>query len=195
MTRRTDRDDSAGAGLADLLRQYEAGLADLARIGRDELESQVEHLQALAETLALGRRLLRIYDEVKYLPPGRRARLKERGCVVRGHEVKGGERATIIRLDLKRHPYTLTFREPEVSYEDVKAVLDLRTGTAESSDLVCSILLELDVNEPGDGWTPRRVDAFVPGEWVRDVLEVSARLDPPGAPSEDLKKRFGLGRS
>ncbi len=201
MTWQTDQDDIAGDDLAGLLRQYEAGLAHLDTVGRDDLEAQVEHLQALAEKLALGRRMLRIYDAVKFVSPDRRPQLERWGCVVRGHEVQGAERATLIRLDLLKRPYTLTFREPEVSYEDVRACLDLQTDNGE---LVFSTLLQLDVNEPGDGWTPRRVDAFVPGDWVRDVLDFSVRLesgggagrqDGPSAQPDDLKKRFGLGRS
>ena len=194
-------EDDGGAGLDDLLRLYKAGLARLDKVGRDDLEAQVEHLQALAGTLALGQRLLRIYDEVKFVPPNRRPQLKQWGCVVRGREVKGAERATIVRLELQRRPYTLTFREPEVSYDDVQAFLDLH---AEKGGLVFSTLLQLDVNEPGGGWTPRRVDAFVPGEWVKDVLRFSIQLESgggdgrqggPGAQPDELKKRFGLGRS
>lgn len=199
MTRQAE--DDAGAGLAGLLRQYEAGLAHLDKVGRDDLEAQVEHLQALAGKLALGERMLRVYDAVKFVPPDRRPELKQRGCVVRAHEVKGAERATVIRIELQRHGYTLTFREPEVSYEDVNAFLDLHT---DKGKLVFSVFLQLDVNEPGDGWTPRRVDAFVPGDWVRDVLAFSVQLEPggvqggqdgPSADQDDLKKRFGLGRS
>lgn len=201
MTWQIEDEDIAGDDLAGLLRQYDAGLARLDTVGRDDLEAQVEHLQALAGKLALGRRMLRIYDEVKFVPPGRRPQLEQWGCVVRGHEVKGAERASLIHFDLQRRPYTLTFREPEVSYEDVRACLDLH---ADQGALVFSILLELDVNEPGAGWTPRRVDAFVPGDWVRDVLDFSVRLEPgrapggqdgPSAQPDDLKRRFGLGRS
>lgn len=200
MTWQTEDDDPAGAGLPGLLRVYEAGLARLDEVARDDLEAQVEHLQGLAGTLALGQRMFRIYDELKFVPPDRRSQLKQWGCAVQDREVKGAERATVIRLKLQGRPYTLLFREPEVSYEDVKAVLDLRTG---SGELVFSVLLQLDVNEPGHGWTPRRIDAFVPGDWVRDVLDFSVRLesggrdggqDGPDAQPDALKKRFGLGR-
>ncbi len=194
MTWKVDDDDLAGGGLAGLIRQYESGLAHLGKVARDDVEGQVEHLQYLASTLGLGKRLLRTYDEVKFVAPGRRPQLKQWGCVVRGHEVKGAERATVVRIELQRRPYILTFREPEVSYEDVKAYLDLH---ADKGQLLFSALLHLDVNEPGDGWVPGTIEAFIPGDWVKDFLELSLHLDQTThgtdvSPTDDLRKKFGL---
>lgn len=194
MTWQIDDDDLAGAGLDGLLRQYEAGLAHLDTIAPDDLEARVEHLQALAVKLALGERMLRVYDAMKFVPPDRQSRLNAWGCVVHGQEVKGAERARIVRIELQSLPYTLTFREPDVNYVEVTAMLDLHAG---QDRLVFSVLLHLDVNEPGDGWTPGRIEAFVPGDWVHPFLELSTRLDHPTqttdvSPAESLRKKFGL---
>lgn len=199
MTWQTEDEDPAGAGLPGLLRLYETGLAHLERVKQDDLEAQVEHLQSLAGKLALGRRTLRIYDAVKFVPPDRRAHLERLGCVVRGREIKGAERETVVRVDLHGRPYVLTFREPPASQEEVLAYLDIHDGDGRG---VFTVLLAFDINEPGDGWVPRRIDAFVPGNWVRDLLDFSVRLETgggaggqngPSAQPDDLRKRFGLG--
>lgn len=194
MTWQTEDDDPAAAGLPGLLRLYEAGLARLGTVPRDDLEAQVEHLQALAGRLALGERTLRIYDAVKFVPPARRAQLEQWGCVVRGHEIRGAERATAVRIDLHGRPYALTFREPPASQDDVLAYLDIHDGDGRG---LFTVRLAFDVNEPGEGWVPREIEAFVPGDWVTDVLGLSTRLEGTAdatdvSPADSLRKKFGL---
>ncbi len=198
MTAQTEDDDSHGTDLDGLLRQYEAGLAASQPAGADDIEALVEERQALARKLGLGRRVLRVYDEVKFVSPGRRPHLKRLGCVVRSREVKGAERATVVQLDLRGRAYALTFREPPASHEEVLAYLDVQPR---DGPVVFTVLLKFDINEPGDGWMPGEVEAFVPGTWVKDFIELSINLDStaephansPTEPERDsLKKKFGL---
>ena len=133
-----------------------------------------------------------------YVPEVRRRELDRLGCVVLDRELRSADRATVVRLTVNRHPYVLTFREPSPSQEDVYAFLDLASGDGPPLFTLC---VTLDVSEPGSGWIPHRVDAFVPGDWVRDLLELSSRLDqssrhtpsgPDDADGRTLRQRFGL---
>ncbi len=185
--------------LEKLLHTLDAGLETIKTLGGQDVLSQVKQRKALAKRLSLPERLLRIYDEVKFVPEQRKQVLEQWGCVVSSQQVSGADLATVVRFDLKQTPYALCFREPPVSYEAVYAYLDLSTAAGE---LIFSCHLRFDVVDSGHEWVPLDVDAFIPGDWVRDFLTLSTlvEVDVKGQgvktkpqQIEDLKKKFGLG--
>ena len=65
--------------------------------------------------------------------------------------------------------------------------------------------MEVEVNKSMSDWVQRAVEAFVPGDWVKDILTLSTALAAHLAveeahsremfeiqQTEELKKRFGL---
>lgn len=192
----TDPDQPADT-VEGLMHRFEAGLAALAQAPPGDIEHQVEQRRALAQELGLAQRLLRIYDALKFVPDARRRLLQQHGCAVHALDIRGAERATAVRFDYGSRAYTLTFKEAG-GYEEVRARLDLEQ---DGGDGRFTVRLAFDVNEWGPAWTPRDVDAFIPGDWVKDILELSTLLEakdePPEIPPEQadreaIKKRFGL---
>ena len=111
--------DGAEKDLETLLEILHAGMDALKRSDKKDVLTQVEQRKQLAESLSLGGRLLRIYDEVKFVPDDRKDLLRRYRCVVSGREVQGADLTTIIRFNLRSKGYVLRFREPPVSYEEV----------------------------------------------------------------------------
>ncbi len=184
--------------LQELLRVYDSGLEALKTVSGSDVHAQVRARKNLATRLALAQRLVRIYDEVKFVPDQRKPALTQLGCIVHGQEVHGVERTSLVRFDLRQTPYLLRFKEPPASQDGVVSYLELLEP---SGNLFFSVLVELDVNESGRGWVPTEIEAFVPGDWVKDILALSISLDgessrsqstPRASDPEDLRKKFGL---
>ena len=190
--------DSAEKDLETLLEILRAGMDALKRSDKKDVLTQVEQRKELAESLSLGGRLLRIYDEVKFVPDDRKDLLRRYRCVVSGREVQGTDLTTIIRFNLRSKGYVLRFREPPVSYEEVNAYLDLCKATGE---VLFSVRLKFEVDDTTQQWLPVDVDAFIPGDWIKDFLVFSMQLaaeteqpktQPDTEETEELKRRFGL---
>ena len=190
--------DGRADGLEQLLHMLDSGLEAINTLGGQDVLAQVKQRKALAKRLSLAERLLRIYDELKFVPDQRKQVLERWGCVVSGRETRGTDLATVVRFDLKQTAYVFCFREPPVSLEAVYAHLDL---CAAAGELMFSCRLKFDVDESGREWIPLDVDAFVPGDWVRDFLTLSTflavdksdqKVRSKSQEIEDLKKKFGL---
>ncbi len=184
--------------LEKLLDTYRAGLEAVKAVSEKDVRKQVRQRKNLAKKLRLAQRLVRIFDELKFVPEQRKTALAKWGCVIQGQETSGATLATIIRFELKHTPYVLTFRELPANQEAVSAYLDLADA---AGLLVFSTHLKFDVDESDRQWIPVEIDAFVPGDWVMDVLgfsldvaaeEQERQPEPAGREVDDLKKKFGL---
>ncbi len=96
----------------------------------------------------------------------------------------------------------LQARQPGSSIREPAAVASRNVYTTPSGELLFSVHVRLNIiDDSGRAWVPIEIEAFIPGEWVRDMLEFSVRLsaeegDPSEAPKErnidELRKKFGL---
>ncbi|MEW6542799.1 MAG: hypothetical protein AB1411_04215 [Nitrospirota bacterium] len=180
---------------------------DLKRVAGD-IPAQVAKRKALAQSLELGRRLLEMYEPVKHSPGWIRAGASVVSDPVPNLVTKQEGEEDILEFEHNRRSYSLRFRRcpeqqsPGLSAEgDVPHALLSFCNEQGMALFANSIVEEQDAR--GRYCKPLDIEVFIPGEWIKDFLELSEEIaalkremeirrkyDP--AELERLRRHFGL---
>ncbi len=176
---------------------------DLRRVAGD-IPAQVEKRKALAQSLELSRRLLEMYEPVQHSPSWVKAG-GGRVCDPVSNPVSKREgEEDILEFDHNRNTYSLRFKR--VSPDEVNPARPV-AALLSFCDVGGRTLFAVSVTQERDSHGLRYrlldIEVFIPGNWVKDFLELSEEIaalkremeirkkyDP--AELERLKKHFGL---
>lgn len=180
---------------------------DLKRMAGD-IPAQVQKRKALAQSLELSKRLFEMYEPVQHSPGW----IKTGASLAIDVVSKKEGQEDILEFEHNRRTYSLRLKRnaPLEPSEEV----DLGTvGTVEGQALLSfcdargvplfAISLEEVQEARGRVFRPLDIDVFIPGDWIKDFLELSEEIaalqkemelrkkyDP--AELEKLKQHFGL---
>lgn len=180
---------------------------DLKRAAGD-IPAQVAKRRTLAQSLELGRRLIETYELVKHSPSWLKA-----GATVVADPVtnlvakrEGGE--DVLEFEHRCRPYSFRFQrfpkqEPSglsIENDGPGALLSL---CSERGTALFAASIEEKQGAGERSYRPLEIEAFIPGDWLKDFLELSEEMvalkremdlrrqyDP--AELERLRRRFGL---
>jgi hypothetical protein len=185
---------------------------DLKRMAGD-IPAQVEKRKALAQSLDLSRRLLEMYEPVQHSPSWIKAGSTLIVDPLSNVVSKKEGQVEILEFEHNRRSYSLRLRRGGPS--EPRDETELGTAVADDDDRTMlsfcdargiplfAVSLE-EMQEARDHvFRVVDIDAFIPGDWIKDFLELSEEIavlqkemelrkkyDP--AELEKLKRHFGL---
>jgi hypothetical protein len=150
----------------------------------EEAKRVVREARKFIEESRLGYSICRpVFEHVKHWPSWSERDDFEKWCTepfryLSGSETRDKPATTVVSFAYNSRPYTLRFVDEGMSAwaEDSHTYgkLELRSGDS----LVLGLDVSLDVAK-GDlaHWWPTNVYAFVPGPWMKDLVEMAAHID------------------
>jgi hypothetical protein len=168
-----------------------------------DTQEQVNKRKEFAKSLNLSEKMLKIYDEVKYYQGWLKTN-PDRICnVVSDPLSKKENEENIVQFHLNQQEYSFRFKETTFStFKDDKTHALLTLSGGAGTPLVVGNF-DVDADQFGMLVKPLDIQAFIPGDWLRDFLElheqivmlekeqeIKLKYDP--AKREMLKKNFGL---
>lgn len=176
---------------------------DLRRVAGD-IPAQVEKRKALAQSLELSRRLLEMYEPVQHSPSW----IKAGGglvCDPVSNPVSKREgEEDILEFDHDHNTYSLRFKRISSGQANPnRPVVALLSFCDVGGRTLFAVSMAQERDSHGLHYRPLDIEVFIPGNWVKDFLELSEEIaalkremeirkkyDP--AELERLKKHFGL---
>jgi hypothetical protein len=163
------------------------------------IHAQVEQRKALARSLELSRRLLDMYEQVRSSPNWEKVVSAETGGEPAGgapaeglpvSQAAGPEASeeALLRFDQNQHGYTLRLSQGSGGNGDMPTGLRAPTLLSFCNDAGTTLLVIDLIEEPtpyGPTYKSTDVKAFVPGNWIKDFLELSEQVSA-------LKKEFEI---
>ncbi len=163
------------------------------------IHAQVEQRKALARSLELSRRLLDMYEQVRSSPNWEKVASAETGgepagaAPAEGLPVSQAARPeaceeALLRFDQNQHGYTLRLSQGSGGNGDMPKGLRAPTLLSFCNDAGTTLLAIDLIEEPtpyGPTYKSTDVKAFVPGNWIKDFLELSEQVSA-------LKKEFEI---
>jgi hypothetical protein len=185
---------------------------DLKRIAGD-IPAQVEKRKSLAQSLELSKRLLEMYEPVQHSPSWIKAGTTLIVDPISNVVSKKEGQVEILEFEHNRRTYSLRLRRNSLPEPRDEAELGTAAAVPDDQPLLsfCDargvplFAVSLEEVQEARGRVFRLLDikAFIPGEWIKDFLELSEEIavlqkeielrkkyDP--AELEKLKKHFGL---
>ena len=181
------------------------------------IHAQVEQRKALARSLELSRRLLEMYEQVRNSPNWEKIVPAATGGEPAGDAPGDGQpvphvarsegyEEAFLRFDQNKHGYTLHLSQGSGGNGDMTKGLPAPTLLSFCNDAGTTLLAIDLIEEPapyGPIYKSTDVQAFVPGHWIKDFLELSEQVsalkkefeirkkyDP--AEIDKLKRQFGI---
>lgn len=185
---------------------------DLKRMAGD-IPAQVERRKSLAQSLELGKRLLEMYEPVQHSPSWIKAGATLIVDPLSNVVSKKEGQVEILEFEHNRRTYSLRLRRNSPPEPRDEAELGTAAAVPDDQPLLsfCDargvplFAVSLEEVQEARGRVFRLLDikAFIPGEWIKDFLELSEEIavlqkeielrkkyDP--VELEKLKKHFGL---
>jgi hypothetical protein len=185
---------------------------DLKRMAGD-IPAQVEKRKSLAQSLELSKRLLEMYEPVQHSPSWIKAGATLIVDPISNVVSKKEGQVEILEFEHNRRTYSLRLRRHSPPEPRDEAELGTEAAVADDQTLLsfCDArgvpLFAISVDEMqearGRVFRTLNIEAFIPGEWIKDFLELSEEIvvlqkemelrkkyDP--AELEKLKRHFGL---
>lgn len=163
------------------------------------IHAQVEQRKALARSLELSRRLLDMYEQVRSSPNWEKVVSAETGDAPAAETPQNATDASrtvqpdaceeaLLRFDQNQHSYTLRLSQGSGGNGDMPKGLRAPTLLSFCNDAGTTLLAIDLIEEPapyGPTYKSTDVKAFVPGNWIKDFLELSEQVSA-------LKKEFEI---
>lgn len=170
-----------------------------------DITAKVAERKAFAQRLSLDKKLVEIWEEVRYYPVlyKRQDWLKDRLCEI--DNPQGDNRANELEVTflLNSHPYRLIYRDEGGKTDFEGEYYHHSRLSLHNLNLLMEVHISVERIGIGAMLEPFDISAFIPGLWVQDFLEcyeifqankkardIAKKYDPSKV--GDLKKRFGL---
>ena len=170
-----------------------------------DVHAQVEARKSLAEDLKLPEKLTEIYQEIRSYPAFARVCDSPKFNLCELDDLRyvegSNEEAIEFRTNDRRYTYTVIYEDEGCYTLDGDDIHDVRLVLKNDRDVeLIGIIASKEVDDVVE---PFDIDAFQPGEWIKDFLtlyerlqanrhrrEIESQYDPEEV--SGLKKRFGL---